>query len=69
MDNQLTELPLLTVSLQAATHMSGLSRSTLLRRADEGLLETRNVCGRRLVVVASLRKLLGLDSPEGQEAA
>jgi hypothetical protein len=51
----------LTVTLAEATRMSGLSRSTLLRRADDGTLETRAVCGRRLVVVESLRKLLGLE--------
>ena len=58
----------LTVTLHDASHISGLSRSTLLRRADQGLLETRNVCGRRLVVLASLRKLLGFESGK-QEAA
>ena len=61
MDTQPTELPLLTVTLQGATPYPGLSRSTLPRRADEGALETRNVCGRRLVVVSSLRKLLGFE--------
>lgn len=68
MDTQSTELPLLTVTLQVATNMSGLSRSTLLRRADEGVLETRNVCGRRLVVVSSLRKLLGFDQKTPEAA-
>jgi hypothetical protein len=58
----------LTVTLAQATQMCGLSRSTLLRRADEGLLETRNICGRRLVVLASLRKLLGFE-PGKREAA
>jgi hypothetical protein len=69
MDTQPTELPLLTVTLHDAGLMSGLSRSTLLRRADEGVLETRNVCGRRLVVVSSLKKLLGFEQPNRQETA
>jgi hypothetical protein len=63
---QTTELPLpLTVTLAEATRMSGLSRSTLLRRADAGELETRAICNRRLIVVRSLRKLLGFDDPQG----
>jgi hypothetical protein len=58
-----------TVTLDNATALSGLSRSTLLRRADEGVLETRLVAGRRLVVVTSLKKLLGLQDEQGREAA
>lgn len=56
----------ITVTLATASFMSGLSRSTLLRRADEGSLETLLVGGRRLVLVASLKKMLGVD--EGQVA-
>ncbi len=55
------------VTLSAATQMSGLSRMTLLRKDAEGILETRKICGRRLVVVDSLRKLLGLN--DGEQAA
>jgi hypothetical protein len=51
----------LTVSLPTAEMMSGLSRWTLRRRAVDGTLETVLVGGRRLVVVESLKKLLGID--------
>jgi len=61
--------PQLTVTLQNASFMSGLSRSTLLRRASDGSLSTVSVGGRRLVVVASLRALLGLPPEEKQENA
>jgi hypothetical protein len=59
----------LTVTLATARTMSGLSRSTLLRRADDGKLDTRLVCGRRLVVVASLKKLLGIEQSGEAQAA
>jgi hypothetical protein len=51
----------LTVTLPTAEMMSGLSRWTLRRRAIDGTLETVLVGGRRLVVVESLKKLLGVD--------
>jgi hypothetical protein len=57
----------LTVTLTTASFVSGLSRSTLLRRADDGSLATVLVGGRRLVVLSSLRKMLGLN--EQQSAA
>jgi hypothetical protein len=47
--------------------LTGLSRSSLLRRADEGKLKTVFVSGRRLVIVESLRRL-GLESTN-QKAA
>jgi hypothetical protein len=50
--------------LAEAQAMSVLSRMTLLRRADAGELETRLICNRRLVVVSSLRKMLGFDPTE-----
>jgi len=53
-------IPVLTVTLRVATAVSGLSRSTLLRRAVEGELETTLVHGRRLVHLASLKKLVGV---------
>jgi hypothetical protein len=56
----------LTVTLQTASFMSGLSRSTLLRRADDGTLSSVLVGGRRLIHVDSLRHLLGL--PEERAA-
>jgi excisionase family DNA binding protein len=48
----------ITVTLRDAARMSGLSRSTLLRRADDGQLKTVRVGGRRLVKVDSLRELV-----------
>jgi hypothetical protein len=69
MHQTIPELPQLTVTLQTAAHISGLSRTTLLRKAEEGALETRRVCGRRLVVVESLRKLLGFDDEHKEQAA
>lgn len=59
----------ITVTLAGAQSMSGLSRATLLRRAEEGVLETRKVFGRRLVVVESLRRLLGVDVQQEGKAA
>ena len=58
----------LTVTIATAQLMSGLSRATLLRRANEGALDTRKIGGRRLVVVASLRQLLGLSLDEDRAA-
>jgi hypothetical protein len=53
-----------SVTLTKASALSGLSRSTLIRRANEGRLKTVSVSGRRLVIVQSLRQLLGLDKTE-----
>jgi hypothetical protein len=53
-----------SITLRKATELTGLSRSSLLRRADEGKLKTVFVSGRRLVVVDSLRRLIGLDTAE-----
>jgi hypothetical protein len=54
----------ITVTLSTAQFMSGLSRSTLLRRADNGDLKTALVGRRRLIYVDSLRRLLGLNDGE-----
>jgi len=51
----------ITITLRDAAALSGLSTATLRRRAREGALETRRVGGRRLVVAASLRRLLGAE--------
>jgi predicted site-specific integrase-resolvase len=51
-----------SVTLTKAAELGGLSRSTLIRRANEGRLKTVAVCGRRLVIVESLRALIGLDA-------
>ena len=53
-------VPVLTVTIKTAATISGLSRSTLLRRADEGELRTVLCHGRRLVELASLKQMLGL---------
>jgi hypothetical protein len=53
-------VPVLTITLRTAAEITGLSRSTLLRRADEGELETVVCHGRRLVNLASLKKLVGV---------
>jgi hypothetical protein len=60
MPTETKQLSPFTCSLAAATELSGLSRSTLLRRADAGDLKTVVVSSRRLVVVESLKQLLGL---------
>jgi hypothetical protein len=48
----------ITVTIPEGTRITGLSRSTLLRHAAAGRLETRKVFGRRLIVFASLRELV-----------
>jgi hypothetical protein len=58
-------VPVLTVTIKTAATISGLSRSTLLRRADEGELRTILCHGRRLVDLASLKKMLGLNQSQG----
>lgn len=60
MPMETTQLQPLTISLAAATALSGLSRSTLLRRADLGELKTISISNRRLVVLESLKQLLGI---------
>jgi hypothetical protein len=61
------QLTPITVTLATAQFMTGLSRATLLRRADEGELDTVKVHGRRLIVVSSLKRLLGLDQQKTTE--
>jgi len=51
----------LTCSVADAVIVSGLSRSHLYKKMLPGELEFRSHGKRRLVVVRSLRKLLGLD--------
>jgi hypothetical protein len=53
-------VPVLTITVRTAAQISGLSRSTLLRRADEGELRTVLCHGRRLVDLASLKQMLGV---------
>jgi excisionase family DNA binding protein len=58
-------LPVLTVTIKTAAEITGLSRSTLLRRADEGELRTILCHGRRLVHLESLKQMLGFNQHEG----
>jgi len=51
----------ITITLRDAAALSGLSVATLRRRAREGALESKRVGGRRLIVAASLRRLLGVE--------
>jgi excisionase family DNA binding protein len=57
-------VPVLTVTVKTAAEITGLSRSTILRRAAENELRTI-LCGhRRLVDLTSLKKLVGVtDAP------
>jgi hypothetical protein len=53
----------LTCSVFDAVLASGLSRGHLYNKMQSGELEFRKHGRRRLVVIKSLRKLVGLDSP------
>lgn len=50
----------LTVTVQRAKEITGLGESTLWDRMKTGTLAHTNVGGRRLIVYASLEKMLGL---------
>lgn len=50
----------LTITIRRATEYSGLSVPTIERRIASGELESIKV-GRRLIKMASLRKMLGVD--------
>jgi excisionase family DNA binding protein len=52
----------LAYTLNDASAVSGLSRSTLYRHEKAGRLRMLRVGGRRLVDAASLRALLGADA-------
>lgn len=51
----------LTVSIADAVVMSGLSQATLYRLIDREELETTKLGRRRLVKVASLKRLIGAE--------
>ena len=55
----------ITVTLQEAARLTGLSQATLRRRAAEGRLTLRKVGGRTLVLYESLVRLLGAEA-EGE---
>ena len=63
LSNSAPPVPVLTITNKTAAQITGLSRSTLLRRADEGELRTVLCHGRRLVDLASLKKLVGVEAP------
>ena len=63
------------LDLQTASHLTGVSYPTLARRVQKGDIPDVGVGGRRKVRVADLpceagylRKLLGVESPEGETA-
>lgn len=51
----------LTITIRRATEYSGLSVPTIERRIASGELESIKVGRRRLIKMASLRKMLGVD--------
>ena len=60
----------LTATYTQATQMSGKSVWTLKRWAKQGKLQTtRDIHGKELLVVASLRQALGLAPSEGVAAS
>ncbi|MDW8399102.1 MAG: excisionase family DNA-binding protein [Acetobacteraceae bacterium] len=54
----------LTYTLDEAAAVTGLSTSTLRRRAAEGALRLVRVGGRTLVPADALHRLVGIDQPE-----
>jgi hypothetical protein len=58
MPMETTQLQPFTCTMAEGTQLTGLSRSSLLRRADEGKLKTVFVSGRRLIVVESLKQMV-----------
>jgi predicted DNA-binding transcriptional regulator AlpA len=53
----------LTVTINRAEGISGLSRATLYRLMDDGKLRSKKVLGRRLIIYKSLEKLLADEEP------
>ena len=52
------ELPVLTVTMQEAGHITGLSQTTLYQMLSDGLLRSAKIGARRLIFVDSLHKAL-----------
>lgn len=52
----------LTVNMQQARRLSGLGNTTLFAMTKDGRLESVLVNNRRLIIYASLKRLLGLDN-------
>jgi hypothetical protein len=57
----------LTVTIPEGCRASGLSNSSMYKAINEGLVKTTRVFGRRLIVYASLKRMLGLP-PDGEPA-
>jgi hypothetical protein len=55
-----SDLEPLTCTVAAARKVSGLSKSSIYVAIAKGVLETRVVMGRRLIVYASLKAALGI---------
>lgn len=51
----------ITISIAEGSRISDLSQRTLYRKMDEGLLESRKVGQRRLIVRTSLLRLIGCE--------
>jgi predicted DNA-binding transcriptional regulator AlpA len=49
--------------ISGASEKSGLSRSTLYNRIRDGSLQTKKVCGARLIPDEALRRLLQIEEP------
>lgn len=54
----------ITVSIAEGARLSSLSQRTLHRRMEEGVLESRKVGKRRLIVRSSLLKLIGCEDAD-----
>jgi hypothetical protein len=63
-----SQLEPLTCTVAAARKISGLSNSSIYGAINKGLVETRVVMGRRLIIFASLKKALGI-RPDGAPPA
>lgn len=58
MQNNTNQIEPLTVTVQDAVRMTGLSQPTLYRRMKDGDLKHTHVGRRRLISLASLRQLV-----------
>lgn len=55
---QTTPLNPISVGMRGATEISSLGRTTLYQLAKEGKLPLKKVCGRTLIMVADLHRLV-----------
>ena len=54
----MSEIPRLTVTIKEARAVSGLSHGQIYEAMNAGILESRKVLGRRLIIYSSLERLL-----------